>query len=92
MDEIIKLNSLVMEYTDPSKPYQGELIVSEHSQLLEEIDKVRMNQINRIKKKETPSRSSLLFLNIVSEFRLLSFLLVDIYQFERKRISDSEDN
>ncbi len=90
MGQIFKLNCLILEYINPSKPYQGELIQNEHNLILAEIDKVRVKQIERIRKKETPSRSSLLFLNLVSEFRLLSFLLVDIYQFERKRLSEKE--
>jgi phosphate/sulfate permease len=90
MNEMMKLNSLVLEYIDPAKPYESELIINEHTRLQAEIDKVRINQINRINKKETPSRSSLLFLNIVSEFRLISFLLVDIYQYERNRLKEKQ--
>ncbi len=85
VDELIKLNNLIIEFLDPGKPYDGKTILDEHTGLLEEIDKIRVKQIERIRQKETPSRSSLLFLNIVSEFRLISYLLVDIYQYEKKR-------
>lgn len=90
MDNIVKLNNLILEFINPAMPYNGDLIQNEHSRILAEIDQVRMKQIERIKKKETPSRSSLLFLNIVSEFRLMSFLLVDIYQFERRRLDEQQ--
>jgi len=92
MDKIMELNNLILEYINPAKPYHGKLILKEHNLILTDIDKVRVKQIERIRKKETPSRSSLLFLNIVSEFRIISYLLVDIYQFERKRLSELEDS
>jgi phosphate/sulfate permease len=86
MEELNKLCNLILEYMNPAKPYEGDLIYKEHKKILAAIDKVRVKQIERIRKKETPSRSSLLFLNIVSEFRLISFLLVDIYNYRRERV------
>lgn len=88
--EITRLNNLILEYINPHKPYSGDLIVAEHQKILDAIDTMRINQINRMKKKDTPSRSSLLFLNIISELRLLSFQMVDIYQIERKRLDTKE--
>lgn len=90
VEELIRLNNLIIEFIDPSKPYDGNAIIEEHASILLEIDKIRVKQIERIRKKETPSRSSLLFFNVVSEFRLMSYLLVDIYQYEKKRQKEME--
>jgi phosphate/sulfate permease len=90
IEHILVLNSFVMDYIQKSEVENGVKIKKEHEKILGDIDKIRIKQIERIKRKETPSRSSLLFLNIVSELRLISFLLVDLYVYETKRLQEKE--
>jgi len=85
-NEIIAISSLVLEYIAPDKPYNGELIMNECERMKNEINVFRLKQIKRIKKKETPSRSSLLFLNIISEIKVINQLLNELYQIEKQRL------
>lgn len=89
--EIISISNLVIEYIAPDQPYQGELIMRECEMMKDEINTFRMQQIKRIKKKETPSRSSMLFLNILSEMKVINYLLNELYQIEKQRIMSTPE-
>lgn len=88
--KLAQLSQLVLEYIHPEKEYKPEPIVQTHQELLQLIDHARIKQIERLKKKETPSRSSMLFLNIVSEIRYISFFLIDIFNYENERLEKSK--
>lgn len=86
--QIYVLLRLIQDYIAPDRPYDSELINKEYSMIMQEIDIMRKKQIDRISRKETPSRSSMLFLNILSELKFTTQLLVEIYETERERINN----
>lgn len=85
-NELLSMVNLVLEYIAPDKPYNGELLQQEYSKIQTVINVVRLKQIQRIRSKETPSRSSLLFLNIISELKVINQLLLEIYEIEKQRL------
>jgi phosphate/sulfate permease len=88
--ELNQLVKFIKEYIAPNTPSNDYNVLFEYRKMVNEIDKVRINQIQRIKKKESPSRSNLLFLNIVSEIKVIAQLLLEIYQIEKQRIAHKE--
>lgn len=90
--KLAMLSQLVLEFTSHKKDQKSEPIIQLHKELLQLIDEARIKQIERIRKKETPSRSSMLFLNIVSEMRYISFFLLDIINFENECLEKNKSN
>ncbi len=85
--ELTQLARYIQEYINPEAPNNDFNILFEYRKMVNEIDTVRVNQIKRIKKKDSPSRSNLLFLNILSEIKVITQLLLEIYQTEKQRIA-----
>jgi len=85
LNEMSDFINFITEYLKNHENINEDIITNEHINILNKIDTYRVNQIERIRRKETPSRSNLLFLNIVSEFKILSNLVLEIYLLEKTK-------
>lgn len=90
-NNLLKLNQYVFDSISNAESVSSDLLEREYAEIQSIIDKLRVKQIQRIRSKETPSRSSLLFLNIISEFKMLNQFLLEMYGIEKQFKSLNND-